>query len=564
MKAAVYAGTRNLYGDMVPAIKSLLTNSDAEKVFLLIEDDVFPYTLPDIVETVNVSGQTYFDGDGPNFKSPWTYMVLIKAALTKFLPKDLDRVLLLDVDTIVDKDITELWDTDLTDCYFAGVKEPTKSRRDFLYINMGVVLVNLDKLRKDRMDDEIIRLLNTRHYNFCEQDCINYACQGHIREIAGDYNVTHYTVEPEVERILHFAAADNWHGNAMTRKYGNIPFSEIRGGTLRMNGEEKKQKKLQILVPQYSETDEIVKPLLDSIAIQQAIDFDEIGVIVCNDGSDTLLSAELLGGYPYEIDYYREPHRGVSGTRNACFDHATAEYVMWCDADDLFYSACGLWLIFREMTFGQFDGLVSEFAEEVRKESGDTAFVRHERDSTFVHGKVWRRQYLIDNGIRWNEALTVHEDSYFNILAQSFSDSIKYCPISFYLWKWRDDSICRHDPKYILKTFNRLIDSNEALVNEFRRRGCEHDEEFYIVSMLFEGYYAMNLPEWINQENREYRDATERRFARYYRAHKAAWDGAKTENKMTVSESVRRRYVREGMGMETMTIEQWLGRIMAL
>ena len=197
----------------------------------------------------------------------------------------------------------------------------------------------------------------------------------------------------------------------------------------------------------------------------------------------------------------------------------------------------------------------------MRKESGDTAFVRHERDSTFVHGKVWRRQYLIDNGIRWNEALTVHEDSYFNILAQSFSDSIKYCPISFYLWKWRDDSICRHDPKYILKTFNRLIDSNEALVNEFRRRGCEHDAEFYTVSMIFEGYYTMNLPEWINQENRGYRGATEQRFARYYRAHKAAWDGAKLENKMTVSESVRRRYVREGMGMETMTIEQWLGHI---
>ena len=33
---------------------------------------------------------------------------------------------------------------------------------------------------------------------------------------------------------------------------------------------------LQFLVPQYNETDEIVKPLLDSIALQQNVDFEEI------------------------------------------------------------------------------------------------------------------------------------------------------------------------------------------------------------------------------------------------------------------------------------------------
>ena len=52
--------------------------------------------------------------------------------------------------------------------------------------------------------------------------------------------------------------------------------------------------KLQILVPQYKETDEVIKPLLDSIAIQQAVDFSEIGVIICNDGSDVFLTEDLL------------------------------------------------------------------------------------------------------------------------------------------------------------------------------------------------------------------------------------------------------------------------------
>ena len=62
--------------------------------------------------------------------------------------------------------------------------------------------------------------------------------------------------------------------------------------------------KLQILIPQYKETDEIIKPMLDSIAIQQSIDFNDIGVIICNDGSDVHLSEDFLNSYPYKIEYY--------------------------------------------------------------------------------------------------------------------------------------------------------------------------------------------------------------------------------------------------------------------
>ena len=244
--------------------------------------------------------------------------------------------------------------------------------------------------------------------------------------------------------------------------------------------------KLQILVPQYNETDEVIKPLLDSIAIQQNVDFSEIGVIICNDGSKTRLSEQLLSSYPCNIDYYLEPHRGVSATRNACLDHSTADYVMFCDADDMFFNACGLWILFREMTTG-FDSLVSVFVEETRVPgTGEVTYINRQQDSTFVHGKVHRRQYLLDRRIRFNDVLTIHEDSYFNILCQNLSPNVKYCPTPFYLWKWRDDSVCRHDPKYILKTYSNMLDSNDALVDEFLRRGMGDKASFYTAFMIFD------------------------------------------------------------------------------
>jgi glycosyltransferase involved in cell wall biosynthesis len=319
--------------------------------------------------------------------------------------------------------------------------------------------------------------------------------------------------------------------------------------------------KLQILIPQYKETEDVIKPLLDSIAVQQNVPMEEIGVIICNDGTDVLLDPDFLDDYPFEIQYFKEPHRGVSATRNACLDHATADYVMFCDADDMFCDACGLFIVFREMVQG-FDSLVSVFREETRNpHTKEVVYINHDMDSTFVHGKVHRRQYLIDNSIRWNDALTIHEDSYFNILCQNLSKNVKYCPMAFYLWRWRDESVCRHDPKYILKTYRNMLASNDALVQEFLSRGMMDKAMFYTVFMVFDAYYNMNKPEWINQENKEYRDSTERRFRDYFKAHKDLWNAMPMTDKMQISSGVRGRSVNEGMRMEAVTIDQWLAHV---
>ena len=321
-------------------------------------------------------------------------------------------------------------------------------------------------------------------------------------------------------------------------------------------------KKLQILVPQYNETDEVVKPLLDSIALQQNVNFDEIGVIIANDGSDVHLSDEFLQSYPYDIDYLICPHKGVSATRNACLDHATADYVMFCDCDDMFYNMCGLWIIFREIEGEGFDSMTSVFVEETRiPDTGEITYINREMDSTFVHGKVHRRQYLINAGIRWNPNLTIHEDSYFNIQCANLSPNVKYCTTPFYLWKWRDESVCRHDPKYILKTYRNMIDSNDALIDAFTKKGAFDRAAFYIAFMVFDAYYTMNKPEWINQENKEYRDSTEKRFAKWYKKHKQVWMSIPAQDKMQISQGIRGRIVMEGMQMEAMTVDEWLKHI---
>ena len=318
--------------------------------------------------------------------------------------------------------------------------------------------------------------------------------------------------------------------------------------------------KLQILITQYKENEEVIKPLLDSIAIQQGIDFNDIGVVICSDGGEVRLSEYFLNSYKFHIDYFAIEHGGVSAARNALMDYATAEYIMFCDCDDMFVSNCGLYQIIVDINSG-FDSLTSTFIEEYKHKDGRIVYVSHSEDATFIHGKVHRKQYLVENNIRWNENLTIHEDSFFNILAQAMTDRVRECKNPYYLWKWRDDSVCRHDDKYMLKTYDKFIDSNDALIDEFVKRGILDKAMFYFVRMVFETYYTMNKPEWLEQENQEYRKKTEKRFAEHFRKHKDLWDNTPMVDKVNVSDQARGRIVKQGMLLEATTIFKWLEEI---
>lgn len=229
-KYAVYSGTRNLYSIMLPAVKSLLDNSDVDIVYLLIEDDVFPYPIPDCVKTINVSNQMFFKPGSPNYSCSWTYMALLRAAYCYIFP-DIDRILCLDVDTIVLHDISPIWGYDLTDYYLAGVAEPDKALKDSPYVNMGVTLHNLEKLRDGRAD-HLIDILNTSPFCFPEQDVFNIYCAGHVLEIAPEFNVSVCTKPAKQAWVRHFAAEpkSKWTASSEFTHYKSLDWNEVLHG----------------------------------------------------------------------------------------------------------------------------------------------------------------------------------------------------------------------------------------------------------------------------------------------------------------------------------------------
>ena len=214
-RAVIYTGTRNLYEHMVPAMRSLLKHSHVDRIYLMIEDDAFPYPLPDQARILNVRDQTVFPPEGPNYTTRFRPICMMRAACARVLPSSLKRVLQLDVDTIIDDSIDELWDMDLTGKWFAAVPEHLGTFKPYgpRYFNAGVMMLNLAEIRRDRITGELVRMLNTEQVPYIDQDAWNKAAAEHPEKAAelpvrfNECFVTGYTDRPA---IVHYAGCTDW------------------------------------------------------------------------------------------------------------------------------------------------------------------------------------------------------------------------------------------------------------------------------------------------------------------------------------------------------------------
>lgn len=275
---------------------------------------------------------------------------------------------------------------------------------------------------------------------------------------------------------------------------------------------------LQLLVPQYKENDDVLINLLNSLAVQQGIDLNTLEVLIMNDGTDIHLTEDFLKQYPFSIKYFLSEHKGVSGIRQALLEKATADYVMFCDADDMFASLLGINIIYSNLLQAEsekkpIDILVPMFFQEIITPQNlkhlNIPFVYSIKgdknkggiDGVFVHGKVYRRKFLVDEKICWESSLTLNEDSYFNTLALMLAKNVKYCDIPYYIWKYNKNSITRSDPVWDVHNYHTFLESNLALLKQLYERKLYKQGILYICQFIYNCYFTINMPIWQQPQN---------------------------------------------------------------
>ena len=252
---------------------------------------------------------------------------------------------------------------------------------------------------------------------------------------------------------------------------------------------------LDIIIPQYTDGDKVVKQLLDSIAFQKFVDLDRIGVIIVNDGTDVRLSNKLLESYPFEIDYYLEEHRGVGLTRQAGYDKSRAEYVMYCDTDDYFFSGIGLYQIFNAIELEHSDIIITSFYEEVKSDAGAIRFKTHDPQDIFVHGKAFKREFIEREHIRWAPELPFHEDVYYVNLCILVANSICGIKNPFYMWTNNPNSASRQ-PQFMGRVSEYGNICHKLLTDALLERGYDEGAKELYNFYLPNDYRIYHTDEW--------------------------------------------------------------------
>lgn len=230
--------------------------------------------------------------------------------------------------------------------------------------------------------------------------------------------------------------------------------------------------KLQILVNHYQEPTVILDRLLNSIDEQCFTNEHSVEVLVCTDGIDEAIKKERFERFRVPIIYFNKEHSGVCATRNTLLDLSNAEYVMFCDCDDQFSKPDGIQKLLNTATSTKADIIGSTYEAELTSESG-FRYVKINRDEIRVHGKIFKREYLLKESIRFPDEMTFSGDMYFLWLAFHLTRSIVWLPDSFYIWKWYEKSVTRSRDWYSVQTYDKMLQCYTLVIRELKRRGLQ-------------------------------------------------------------------------------------------
>lgn len=254
---------------------------------------------------------------------------------------------------------------------------------------------------------------------------------------------------------------------------------------------------LDLIIPHYTEPWSVGKKMFDMLDIQRGMNFDQIRVIVVNDGEDHAIDQSCLQDRPYRAEQISIAHAGVSAARNAGLRYASAKWIMFCDFDDMFAHAYALRDILNALQEAgdEYDMLWSDLYIENGKSEQWQLIKKTKEDAVFTHGKLFRRQALLDNDMWFNTDLTFNEDSEFNAI---FHTKVNFKRTGHlitdtppYIWCWRKDSTTNRDGAAVAAAWGHYK-RNLSVCRAFEERMPLPRYCAMITRTVYDAYYTLN------------------------------------------------------------------------
>ena len=299
---------------------------------------------------------------------------------------------------------------------------------------------------------------------------------------------------------------------------------------------------LDIIVTHYKEPWEVGSKFFSMLDLQRGIDFSQIRVLLINDGTENELPKELLEHRPYEVKQYSIPHAGVSAARNESIRRSEAEWICFCDFDDMFVSVFSLKNVLDLLPAPGYDMLWADFVSEDRMKDGTKKYHLRGENVVFIHAKFYRRQFLLDHDLWFEEGLTFNEDSCFNAVLNTVVDYKRTGKIEtkapIYVWCFTENSATT-TPGNRWKALLGLYERNKKVCEAFKKRLPDDRYCAMVARTVTDAYYTLNMTKLPQELEPMMED-----FKRFWQEHKADWDKVPLKTLREVKRISREEHVR--------------------
>ena len=272
---------------------------------------------------------------------------------------------------------------------------------------------------------------------------------------------------------------------------------------------------LDLFITHYNEPWEVGEPGLTMLAHQRCVDWNDVRVTLVHDGTEPFPEGNFMD-YPFKIRQECIEHRGIAGARNWCIDHSEATWIKWNDFDDLFCNVYALRSMMESLknSNGDFDLLWFD----VYAEMNGKRYLKDKRDPVVLHGKSFRRQFLIDHKLRFQEDLTWCEDSAFLAVMEMEIDPQRIGKIKadapIYAWVHRIGSLCNR-PEILFDNLQSFFRRHCYVAEEFKKHNMFDAYNTMIARIMCDSYYTLKVVD-VPEDRSEH----ERRVWEYFKAHR--------------------------------------------
>lgn len=141
--------------------------------------------------------------------------------LTPWILKSYDKAIVMDSDLVLNGDISDLYNQDVDDVCIAAAKDivymgflngfqpgvleytqkKMKMKRPYDYVNTGVMLMNLKRIREKCTGTDLVNFCRENHFNIQEQDGLNAFFEGEIKFIDLKWNY-YVEVNPAIQYAI--------------------------------------------------------------------------------------------------------------------------------------------------------------------------------------------------------------------------------------------------------------------------------------------------------------------------------------------------------------------------